>query len=232
MKPLVIGICFAAILVLFCLLLFRDSNLFKDIMGGFKELKARGAKGNVKRWLKKPMRRKITKHPIVEVYNRKKEKSSFEVKQVPFYFGTGKFCDLRIIDEDATEIHGVLTLERGEAGERFVFKNLSRDHNTDYLEQPSKEQPYWVNLRENVWWRRIFNKSDKVYLYNTTEEFYLGETKIVLYMPELERKVTQTDRMRISGGFTGEQSSEEVVKRSNSRRVYEENVRSEEQVDC
>lgn len=224
MKSVVIGICFAAILILLCLLLFKDSNILKRMKPGLG--------GSIKRWLKKPEKKKITKHPQIEISNRKREKYMVEVTNVPFYIGTSEFCDLKITDIDATDVHGVLELVRDEQGEVFVFKNLSKDHNSDYLEQPDNEDPYWVNLRENSWWRKLFNKSDRVELYHATEKFYLGETKLTFYMPSLDRKVTQTDRMNLYTLSNCEDERMDSNRRNASDRNYEDNGYKEDSVDC
>lgn len=193
-----IGICFAAILVIFILSLSKDSTILKKkkkdsdtvLKKDMVKDKAKHFGNEAANFVKnhKGEAKELAKTPII--YYRPAHETAYRkvvVKKVPFVIGTGPQANLILDDPSVAEKQAVLDLVKEDDGYYYCFKNTSRSINTDYLDQDSGSL-FWVNV----------DKGEELILEKPREAFYLGNTKVFIEAAKLERKVSPSDNMVIS----------------------------------
>ena len=257
-----IGFCFAAIIILFLFLLTKDSEFFHKETGSYKR-KGKKKEENLKHKGKaeafkgaahkagKPVEKFINNNkgiapelPVkAKIYYRLPDKKSYKevsVKNVPFKIGAmGSGADLELDDLSVLDKHAVLNLVDTKQGCVYAFKNFAKKIYTDYLDQEG-EQPEWVKVEKN----------DKVYLKNSREAFYVGNTKLLIDTVSLERSVSKSDvDLFQSAAETGkyeedknlnsagdmpepEEQTYDRTRRTPSDRVFEENVLDMDDICC
>lgn len=255
-----IGFCFAAIMILFIFLLTKDSKFFHMEPRSYKkkenkkrEKSSRNGKTDAFKEAAqkagKPVEKLIKNNkgiapelPVkATIYYRLPSKKAYkevQVKNVPFRIGAaGSGADLELDDLSVLDKHAVLSLVDSKQGCVYAFKNFARKIYTDYLDQDGP-QPEWVKVEKN----------DKVYLKNSREAFYVGNTKLLIDTASLERSVSKSDvdlfrsaletgadDLDLNDAGVSMEEEEQVYdrkKRTPSDRVFEDNVLDMDDICC
>ncbi|HAB93287.1 MAG TPA: hypothetical protein DCF49_00745 [Lachnospiraceae bacterium] len=232
---------FLAMLCLIILVALLVVYLYKDSIGKNKSEKAE--KKSPAKKVRNPLDNSPTElvnAPVLFIrLPGHKKYLHYEMKKTPLTIGTAKNADLRIIEDEKVQPHHAKIQKVTDKGRSYyVFINLAKTNPSEYRNKASKSKNY-----------EVMDYKDSQEL-DKEENFYIGDTKIMIKTPVGTHDHTDTDKMkakpgkrsdaqdgaegtkRAAAGKRAEAAANEEVTnkemdRTRSRRTYQE-VREEE----